>query len=125
MAAKRIHPSLGLPGDVVLYTPQPLFVSDEDKTSSEQDRDRSSDVQREEVVRVRVPGAEIPNIFAHRQWRAGMLLADMIWAHSLPIKEKIVLELGAGTGLPSIASARYGMPSIVSRSRACMEKADR
>lgn len=94
---KHIHPSLGLPGDLVSYTPNELIQSPKGK-----------DKIAKEPIKVQVPTAEIMNIFAHRQWRAGMLLADLIWSQSIPLKDKIVGEFGAGTGLPSIASVKFG-----------------
>lgn len=94
---KRIHPSLGLPGDVVSYTPNDVI-----QTTSKEEKFAK------EPIKVQVPTAEIVNIFAHRQWRAGMLLADLIWSQCIPLQDKIVAEFGAGTGLPSIASAKFG-----------------
>ncbi|PWN35733.1 uncharacterized protein FA14DRAFT_160760 [Meira miltonrushii] len=93
---KRIHPSLGLPGDVVSYTPNDVIQTPEEKEVAK------------EPIKVQVPTAEIVNIFAHRQWRAGMLLADLIWSQCIPLQDEIVGEFGAGTGLPSIASAKFG-----------------
>lgn len=99
----RIHPSLGSPGDEVVYVPRPLYEHDQNNGHFE-------DV---EIV-VSVPGADIPNIFAHRQWRAGMLLADLIYTQTIDLRQKVVLELGAGTGLPSIAASRFGRAGFVS-----------
>lgn len=96
----RIHPSLGLPGDLVSYTPNNLIHQ------SSKDKDQNQNPQ--ESIQVHVPTAEIINIFAHRQWRAGMLLADLIWSQCIPLQDKLVIEFGAGTGLPSITSAKYG-----------------
>jgi len=93
---KRIHPSLGLPGDVVSYTPNNVIQTPEEEEIPK------------ESIKVQVPTAEIVNIFAHRQWRAGMLLADLIWSQCIPLQDRIVGEFGAGTGLPSIVSAKYG-----------------
>lgn len=92
--AVATHPSVGDPGDVVDYYPLRPFMP------------IPSDLPPK--IRVRVPPADISSIFAHRQWKAGMLLADLIYSGYLPIKGSTVLELGAGTGLPSIAAYTYG-----------------
>jgi predicted nicotinamide N-methyase len=62
-----------------------------------------------------VPPATLPLLFAHRQWRAGLLLSDFLLhsASSSIVGDKRVLELGAGTGLPSICAARAGAASVV------------
>lgn len=100
----RIHPSLGSPGDTVVYVPRGLY----EETSADRDVVESFEIA------VSVPGADIPNIFAHRQWRAGMLLADLIYTRMIDVRNQFVLELGAGTGLPSIAASRFGGAKFVS-----------
>ena len=52
-------------------------------------------------------------LFAHRQWRAGMLLADAIYAGWVPVDDQWILELGAGTGLPALAVALTRHPRKV------------
>ncbi|UZJ51646.1 hypothetical protein CBS101457_000966 [Exobasidium rhododendri] len=92
----KVHPSLGDPGDVVEYYPLKLHPSSEETKWSRG------------PFRVQVPFADIPTIFAHRQWRAGMILADLLYSRALPLSGLNVLELGAGTGLPSIAAHAFG-----------------
>ena len=55
---------------------------------------------------IAVPGADVHGLFAHRQWRAGLLLARAVL--SLELAGKTVCELGAGTGLPGIAASLNG-----------------
>ena len=43
-----------------------------------------------------------------------MLMADLIYANIVSLKDCDVLELGAGTGLPSIAAHKYGQARRVS-----------
>lgn len=93
-----LHPSLGQSGYLVSYLPLPLF-----HTVSNQGPSTYS--TRDPTVNVIVPPASIPTIFAHRQWRAGMLLSDLIYTDIVQVKGKKVFELGAGTGLPGIQSA--------------------
>lgn len=97
-------PSLGQPGSEVIYYPSPLTHKLASSSSSSQDGKIS--------FRVDVPPASLPHIFAHRQWRAGMILADLIAASSSPqgfirahIKDRTVLELGCGTALPALVAA--------------------
>ena len=51
-------------------------------------------------------------LFAHRQWRAGMLLADAIYARCFDVKDRTVLELGAGTGVPALTAALCGARKV-------------
>lgn len=116
-----VHPSLGAPGDRVVYVPRALFggvrwkqtpAVGEDGTASE----TTMTTKKPEAgprIEVRVPGAEVPNIFAHRQWHAGMLLSDLIYGGQLCVSDAIVLELGAGTGLPGVVAARFGAARFV------------
>jgi nicotinamide N-methyltransferase len=62
---------------------------------------------------VRIPPAVVNPLFAHRQWRSGLILADAIARGTLDVREKRVLELGAGTALPGIAAALAGARSAV------------
>lgn len=96
----RAPPSLGDPGDEVEYYPLKLFSP--------------VPIELPSVIRVQVPPAEIPTIFAHRQWRAGMLLSDLIYSGSLTLENCDVLELGAGTALPSISAHLYSKARSVS-----------
>lgn len=96
----KAHPSLGDPGDEVEYYPLHPFQPVPDELPP--------------VILVKVPPAEIPNIFAHRQWRAGMLMSDFIYADILQLDHCDILELGAGTGLPSISAHLYSKARSVS-----------
>lgn len=90
-------PSLGQALQRVRYTAAPLVSS----SSSEA-------ALKAEPLSVAVPPCSVPFIFAHRQWRAGLLMADAIQQGAFPVTGKRVLELGAGTALPSLASWRKG-----------------
>lgn len=98
------HPSLGDPGDEVHYHPRQVLYDDVIGTAPSP--------QTLPLI-VRVPCADIRTIFAHRQWRAGMLMADLIASDILPLKGCSVLELGAGTGLPSITACRFKKANAV------------
>jgi nicotinamide N-methyltransferase len=59
-------------------------------------------------------------LFAHYQWDAGVHLARMLFNSSderecneISVKGKTIVELGAGTGLPSLVCARDGASSVV------------
>lgn len=102
--ASAFHPSLGLPDDELVYRVCPLFPT------SPAPRDTS-------LLSLTIPPASVPLIFAHRQWRAGLILADLIAAaaaaaeddeHVLDMKDQTVLELGCGTGVPGMVSHRAG-----------------
>jgi EEF1A N-terminal glycine/lysine methyltransferase len=61
-------------------------------------------------ITLKLPSSIDTNLFAHYVWNAGIFLADHIAAKKLPLPEDFELiftkgcvELGAGTGLPSIA----------------------
>jgi len=102
-SAASFHPSLGEPGWSVSYYPGRVFPQDTEE--EEEQRTRIG------PITVSVPPASLPHIFAHRQWRAGMILADLIAStHALPHKRdlfhgRLVLELGCGTALPAFVAA--------------------
>jgi EEF1A N-terminal glycine/lysine methyltransferase len=99
VTTSSIKPSFGLPDTIVHYRPPwPSPASD----------------TKPELVQVTVPPAVIHNIFAHRQWRAGVLLSNMIASGAIDVHNQTVLELGAGTGLPSIIAAHSGARRVVS-----------
>lgn len=90
------HPSFGQPDDEFVYTARGI-----------------ADKRTGPSVPVTVPPAAIHPLFAHRQWRAGMLLADAIFSGAVPVHGKTVVELGAGTALPAIVAARCGAARVV------------
>jgi predicted nicotinamide N-methyase len=96
-----IPPSFGQPGVSVSYRPKWLCSSP------------VFQVARCPTIAVSVPPASIRHIFAHRQWRAGMLMSDAIVSGAFAIDSRAVLELGAGTGMPSITAAHVGAAQIV------------
>lgn len=51
---------------------------------------------------IRIPAANESRLFSHRQWRAGLRAAELVL--SMNVSEKRILELGAGTGLPGLAT---------------------
>ena len=90
------HPSFGQPDDEFIYTARVIGL---DTTGPS--------------VPVTVPPAAIHSLFTHRQWRAGMLLADAIFSGAANVAGRSVVELGAGTALPSIIAARCGAAQVV------------
>ena len=86
-----LHPSFGHPGSCFVYRPKPVNAKEPDADAP--------------AIPIMVPETAIYMLFAHRQWRAGMLLADAIYTHAFDLEDKCVLELGAGTGLPSLTAA--------------------
>ncbi|CDR88060.1 related to NNT1-putative nicotinamide N-methyltransferase [Sporisorium scitamineum] len=97
--APYIPPSFGQPGVSISYRPKHLSSSSQHATIP--------------IVTVAVPPASIHHIFAHRQWRAGMLMSDALLSAAFPVDNRTILELGAGTGLPSITAALIGTASVV------------
>ncbi|PWN23178.1 hypothetical protein BCV69DRAFT_280789 [Microstroma glucosiphilum] len=112
---RAFHPSLGLPEDRLVYRPCPLFPSAEHcqpangvEAAGHQQHDFS----------VRIPPASVPLIFAHRQWRSGLILADLLAAAAVEaspsasspwnVQGLTVLELGCGTGIPGMVAHRLG-----------------
>ncbi len=118
------HPSIGSPGDLVRYLPDDLLAEPAAAEGIEQDAAEGG-----ASVTVTVPPASIHNVFAHRQWRAGMLLADLIHtSHAgsararrrrplVDLQGRRILELGCGTALPGIVAAHSlahdNRPSVV------------
>lgn len=49
-------------------------------------------------------------------WPCAPVLAQYVWYHKLLLKEKSVLEIGAGTALPGITAAKCGANVILSDS---------
>lgn len=95
----HVAPSFGHPGCVLRYRLKRL-----DARAPEEDAP---------VLPIMIPETTIYMLFAHRQWRAGMLLADAIFAGAIPLDGQYVLELGAGTGLPAISAALTQHPRKV------------
>lgn len=94
MAAPYIPPSFGQPGVSITYRPKSLLSPFPSSSSPSRP-----------TITLNVPPASIHHIFAHRQWRAGMLLSDALFSSAFDTSSKTILELGAGTGLPSITAA--------------------
>lgn len=89
--APRFRPSFGKPGATFTYQPKGI---DEKHAAAGAPR-----------IPIALPDAPMYMLFAHRQWRAGMLLSDAIYSHAFDLDDKYVLELGAGTGLPALTAA--------------------
>lgn len=94
----------------------------------------------EEVIQYRIPASKTNKLFAHYQWDAGLFLGHLIHRNSQSIdqeegvfdiiddqqhsrvsaivrpeadvRQTTVLELGAGTGIPGLISAKYGASSV-------------
>ena len=92
--AAHVAPSFGEPGAALVYQPKALGA-----------RGPRPEAPRLSIV---LPEAPLYMLFAHRVWRAGMLLADTIYAGAADVRDAHVLELGAGTGLPALTAAVCG-----------------
>ena len=93
-----ISPFFGRPGSTFKYRPK-------NPTHGEADEIAPS-------LLISVAETPIYMLFAHRQWRAGMLLADAIYARCFDVKDRTVLELGAGTGVPALTAALCGARKV-------------
>lgn len=60
--------------------------------------------------RFRIPAQSAQNthLFAHYQWDAGAYLADLVADGAVDVRGRRVVELGAGTALPSLVAAAQG-----------------
>ena len=92
--AGGFHPSFGQPDDVIEFRPKRLGARCADNDAP--------------ALQIRVPPAEVFGLFAHRQWRAGMLMADALFTGAFDVRDRAVVELGAGTALPSLTAAICG-----------------
>ncbi|EST06081.1 Nicotinamide N-methyltransferase-like protein [Kalmanozyma brasiliensis GHG001] len=99
--AAYIPPSFGQPGVSISYRPKQLAPTSSSPTAGVP------------IITVAVPPASIHHIFAHRQWRAGMLMSDALFSSAFPVADRAILELGAGTGLPCITAALVGTAKVV------------
>lgn len=118
----RFHPSVGLPEQRVAYRPCPPWPDRHTSSSSSEAASPES-----ALLTVTIPPASVPLIFAHRQWRAGLILGDLIAAASgaaaelFDMRGQSVLELGCGTGVPGMVAANLGGASRVRCDRAVLE----
>ena len=52
-------------------------------------------------------------LFAHFVWNSSILAADLIASGTFKVQKEVVLELGAGAGLPGIVAALCGASFVV------------
>ncbi|PKI83565.1 nicotinamide N-methyltransferase [Malassezia vespertilionis] len=95
----EFSPSFGQPGTTFVYRPKQLCTYFP-----------AQDAPKLPVV---LPDAPMYMLFAHRLWRAGMLLADAIYTGAIEMDGKCVCELGAGVGLPALTAALCASPTKV------------
>ena len=62
---------------------------------------------------VRIPPQAITALHADAVWDASLLVANSVCTGALDVRGRRVVELGAGAGLPSLLSARYGAGEAV------------
>lgn len=118
--SEPLHPSLGSPGDQLYYVPNNLAVPEMpvalklEQACALVNHEQSEKQHSHQAVIVSVPPSVVHTIFAHRQWRSGMICADFVHssihiatgeAPLIDLAGKRVLELGAGTALPSIIAS--------------------
>ncbi|WFD32983.1 nicotinamide N-methyltransferase [Malassezia sp. CBS 17886] len=101
-ARAPLHPCFGRPGATFAY-----------RSSALHGADPREDARAPPTLPVVLPDVSIYMLFAHRQWRAGMLLADLVYAGIVPCMGRTVLELGAGTGLPALTAAYCGAKKVL------------
>ena len=89
----HVQPIHGEPSALYSYTPPPTAAN-------------------QLLLTVRIPPQEHTLLYAHYVWSAGVRLADRIALGEVDVKDKTVLELGAGTGIPSFMSAREGAAKV-------------
>jgi predicted nicotinamide N-methyase len=76
------------------------------------------------TLRYRIPASKTNRLFAHYQWDSGLFLSELIHRQTGPasnekrfqeadVRGLSVLELGAGTGLPGLISARRGASRVL------------
>eukprot|EP00946_MAST-07B_sp_MAST-7B-sp1_P000761 g761.t1 len=64
-------------------------------------------------IRLRLPAPEEWDLMAHFVWESSIKMADLIAEGVIDCRDKCVLEVGAGAGLPSIVSAYTGAKLVV------------
>ncbi|TIB12907.1 hypothetical protein E3P92_02461 [Wallemia ichthyophaga] len=62
-------------------------------------------------IKITIPRPEHEKIFAHRQWKGGLHTADRLLNGEISIDNKVVLEVGAGTGLSGIVAGCIHRPA--------------
>ncbi|TIA89239.1 hypothetical protein E3P99_02151 [Wallemia hederae] len=65
----------------------------------------------EHKLQLVIPRPDHEKIFAHRQWKGGLHTADRILSGEIDVKDKVVLEVGAGTGLSGIVAGCCSRPA--------------
>ncbi|SPO35366.1 uncharacterized protein PSFLO_00837 [Pseudozyma flocculosa] len=111
--SSHVPPSFGQPGIRISYRPKQLLLGSTAAAAAAAAAASQPPSHLCPTLTVSVPPASIHHIFNHRQWRAGMLMSDALVSGAFDIAGKTVLELGAGTGLPSITAALLGTPKLV------------
>ena len=64
-------------------------------------------------LKLRVPEPEEWDLMAHFVWESSIKMADLIVTGIIPVKNKNVLEVGSGAGLPSIVSIKCGASYVI------------
>ncbi|XP_036337677.1 methyltransferase-like protein 22 [Rhagoletis pomonella] len=98
------------------YPPEEEISASSSGTTVDKDGDlvvrRKSDSKRAGVIKIEHSEATELRLVGLQVWRGALLLADYIFHKRAEFRDKVLLELGAGVGLTSIAAAIYAQQVV-------------
>jgi EEF1A N-terminal glycine/lysine methyltransferase len=108
-SSTTVYPSFGVADAPIIYRPPWSATASTSLVSD----NTNIGLELPATISVAIPPSVLNPLFAHRQWRSGLILADAIARGEIDLRGKRVLELGAGTALPGITAALAGAKSTV------------